>query len=444
MRWRVFLLHRLVVLAPTILGVTTILFAGWSTLPTATKLEAAFGAAPGSAPWTYDPTLLPGQGSCPPPNATYGPASPCPNPVYDRDVATLGLDRPVPVQWGIYVYRTLSFQWGVVNNHSSLGNVHPGLRDRPAADVVLGMLPYSLELAALGLAATYGLAAPLVGSGLEPRRPRVALAAREVEFGRYLVPVFILGLLVLSGLVLAVGNLAGFIATPPWCPSGLATYSEFTGSWPPVTCFGSAYPNWMDGGTHTSPTGIPTFDALMAGAGWIALDSVLRMIAPAAVIGAGAGLALAGAARVRLSAAALTWRVRVARARGFSEAAVRARVVRPLVRAVVLGGIESTTGTFVAALLVAETVFHLNGVGSLLIASVLSGAGPMDVAVFFGGSFVLAVGALGASLVASALEARLDPEVLKPSRRATQPPAAVPVGQDETSGRRPTKVGPTS
>ena len=88
MRMWIYIVRRLLLLLPVILGVMTITFVLVSTLPIGEKLLAYYGPSKTG----YSPTIPCIQLH---PNGT----GDCPNPSYVRGVHALGLDQPVYVQW---------------------------------------------------------------------------------------------------------------------------------------------------------------------------------------------------------------------------------------------------------------------------------------------------------------------------------------------------------
>src|SRR5271170_6921595 len=147
MRMWVLIVRRLALLIPVIVGVMTITFSLVSALPVEDQLIAHSGAPGPHDPWIYNPVLTPGQGNCPPaPNTKE-----CTNAFYYHSLAVLGLNQPIPVQWGIYIYHSLTFQWGTVDNHSTAAMENAAIKGQPVTTVLSWYLPYTLELAALSL-----------------------------------------------------------------------------------------------------------------------------------------------------------------------------------------------------------------------------------------------------------------------------------------------------
>ena len=92
MQMWIYIVRRLALLVPIIVGVMTITFALVSALPVYDQLVSHFGNPPKNRTWIYNPTV-PCSYLDPSQNGT------CTNPYYHNFLHQLGLDQPVPVQW---------------------------------------------------------------------------------------------------------------------------------------------------------------------------------------------------------------------------------------------------------------------------------------------------------------------------------------------------------
>jgi len=88
------------------------------------------------------------------------------------------------------------------------------------------------------------------------------------------------------------------------------------------------YPGWLYLGVVSHPTGFPTVDAIIHGDGWLALDTVLRMILPALVIAYGSIAILLRFVRNSMLEVMNLDFVRTARAKGVSESSVTPAAIR--------------------------------------------------------------------------------------------------------------------
>jgi ABC-type dipeptide/oligopeptide/nickel transport system permease component len=413
MKMWIYLIRRLALLVPVLIGVMTITFVLVSALPTNNRLIAAFGSPPLRSPWIYDPTLSPGTGPCPS-NAT----SPCPNPVYQNDLHILGLDQPIPVQWGVYIYHTFTFQWGTVSNHSSASNLIPSLRGLEVTTVLSWYLPYTLELAVMSLLIILVVSIPLGNLSAVNRNRPIDQASRVMSFSGYAMPGFLLASLVLMAFVIGFGSGTGYVLHPPWCPSGESTFTEFTQSWPGPGCFSTAgnfaggYPTWiLHNGIQSTPSGFPTVDALVAGQYWLALDTVVRMILPALVIAFGTIAVLLRFVRNSMLEVMNLDFVRTARSEGVPERTVIRRHAGRNSLNVTITVMGLLFAFFIGGFPVIEDVFHLNGVGLMLAYSVQQTSGPVDFALIFGTTILFTFIIVLANIIVDVLYAYLDPRV---------------------------------
>ncbi|MCI4342709.1 MAG: ABC transporter permease [Thermoplasmata archaeon] len=408
MRMWVYILRRLILLVPVIIGVMTITFVLVSSLPVHERLSSQFGAAPPRDAWLYQP-LRP----CP-----TNPAQECRNPVYYEDLAKLGLNKPIPVQWAVYIYNSFTLNWGTVGNGSTAGQTFQATQGQQVSTVLGWFLPYTLELAALSLAIILIIAIPLGNLAAVNRNRPVDQSARILSFSGYALPGFLLSSLALMAAVIAFGAGTGFFAHPPWCGPGETTWQEFTGSWPTYTCYNisaaagnQGYPSWLTDGFISHPTGFPTVDALIHGQGWLALDTILRIAIPAMVI---AFASIAGLLRfVRnsmLEVMNLDF-VRTARAEGIPEQTVVKRHAGRNSLNVTITVLGLTFAAFIGGFPIIEDVFKLNGVGLILAYSVQISKGGIDFGLVFGATLLFTIIVVLANIIVDVLYAYLDPRV---------------------------------
>jgi peptide/nickel transport system permease protein len=213
----------------------------------------------------------------------------------------LGLDRPIPVQYALWLARVLRGDLGV--------SARTG---RPVAETVAEALPYTMTLALYGLALALLLAVPLgVWAGTTRSRAVDALA-QSVLFAALSMPAFWLG----SVLILV------FAVELRWFP--LLTYPH----------------PWRD-----------------------PLGSLRGFLLPAVTLAIPNGAAIARMVRASVLAVRGEEYVRVARAKGLREVAVIRRHVVPnaLVPVVTLVGIVA--GYLLGGSVVVEQVFAVPGLG---------------------------------------------------------------------------------
>jgi peptide/nickel transport system permease protein len=391
MRMWVYIVRRLMLLIPIIIGVMTITFILVNALPPADQMEARFGCTPHAC--NYSPGTA----------------------LYNRSAALLGLNQPVFVRWGIYMENSLSFNWGSVSAHSSVGKSVIGstLIGVPVTTVFADLLPYTIELAALSLIIILIISIPIGNLSAVYRNRPIDQASRVMSFSGYALPAFLLGSLVLIGIVLVIGSATGYQTVSPWCPSGETTYLEFFGSWPTSTCFtGAAYPAWLGASAvHSTPTGFPTLDALIHGDYWLALDTIIRMILPALVIAFGTIATLLRFVRNSMLEVMNLDFVRTARAKGVPESTVISRHAGRNSLNVTITVLGLTFAFFLGGFPIIETVFNLNGVGYILAIAVDNVQYPFDFAIIFGSVLLFTYLVVFANLIVDVLYAYLDPRV---------------------------------
>lgn len=411
MRMWVYVVRRLAMLVPVIVGVMTITFILVTALGPVQQLESYFGPPPihGNI-HTYNPTI-------PCSEITPGANGTCSNPLWDRLAPQLGLNQPIFVQWGYYIYHSFTFQWGLVSPIQQTNSPLAGLiKGEPVATVLAWLLPYTLELAVFSLLIILAVAIPLGNLSAVYRNRPIDQASRVMSFSGFALPSFLLATLALLAFVLLLGT--STLVHTPWCPSGETAYSELTGSWPvglscslpggnnPANFY---YPNWLTVGVISHPTGFPTIDALIHGDGWLAFDTVIRMLLPALVIAFGSIAILLRFVRNSMLEVMNLDFVRTARAKGAPESTVVKRHAGRNSLNVTITVLGLTFAFFIGGFPIIEDVFQLNGVGLILTYSVLPGA--EDFALIFGATLLFTFLVVAANIIVDVLYAYLDPRV---------------------------------
>ncbi|HYB63610.1 MAG TPA: ABC transporter permease [Thermoplasmata archaeon] len=430
-----YIIRRLFLVLPVLLGVITITFLLFQALPVTDQLAAHFGNPPRNHPCAFEsscPCNVDNPGSvagnlC----SCYGSSvlvtinTPCVDSFYKRYVDKLGLNEPVWTQWLTFTYRALTFQWGTVENDSNVAHEFGFLKNLPVTKAFSEFLPYTLELAALSLILILVISIPVGNLAAVNRNRPIDQASRIVSFSGYALPGFLLGSLLIIGVVLLLRPYTGvdMVAHTPWCKPGEYLVYEFQGSWPqgtrsPKDCYqgltfaqqaaNGGYPTWLIQGYHSTPTGFPTVDALIHGDYWLALDTIIRMLLPALVIAFGT---IAGVLRfVRnsmLEVMNLDF-VRTARAKGASERTVVKRHAGRNSLNVSITVLGITFASFIGGFPVIESVFNLYGVGLMLAVAVTE---PLSFAVIFGSTILFTWLVVFANIIVDVLYAYLDPRV---------------------------------
>jgi peptide/nickel transport system permease protein len=405
MRMWIYVARRLVMLVPIIIGVMTITFVLVSSLPVYQQLYAHYGPPPKQRSWLYDPTV-------PCSELGINQTGSCTNPYYHSLLSQLGLDKPIPVQWGTYIYNSFTFNWGTVNNFSTAGATVSIAKGQPVTTVLAWFLPYTLELALLSLAIILLIAIPLGNLSAVYRNRPVDQASRIMSFSGFALPGFLLSSLILIGVILWLGTSLGQSVHTPWCPSGDSWYGEFTGSWPQQLCFSNQqYPGWLYQGYVSHPTGFPTVDAMIHGQYWLALDTLIRLIIPAFVIAFGTIATLLRFVRNSMLEVMNLDFVRTARAKGVPERTVVRRHAGRNSLNVTITVLGLTFAFFIGGFPVIEDVFKLHGIGYILALAVNNANNPIDFALVFGSTLLFTFIVVFANIIVDVLYAYLDPRV---------------------------------
>jgi len=426
MRMTTYVARRALLIPPVLVGVVTITFVLFAALPVQYQLTAHFGSPTKAQRCGYQPsctcaTLNPDSisgNNCTcisPPTPTTRTGN-CVNPVYQEYVDKLGLDKPIPQQWATFIYRSFTFDWGNVSNHSTVASVYPQLKGLPVTTAVAWELPYTMELAGLSLLIILGIAIPLGNLSAVNRNRPVDQISRVISFSGYALPAFLLGSFMVAGVVLLFLPHTGFLVKTPWCTGGEPLDEEFTYSMPQASAcyaglgFGASYPSWVGNGVHSTPTGLFTLDALVHGDNWLAVDSVVRILLPALLIAYGAIAGLLRFVRNSMLEVMNLDFIRTARAGGVPESIVTSRHAGRNSLNVTVTVLGLTFAAFLGGFPVIEDVFHLNGIGEMLAIAANPNPG-LDFGVIFGTTILFTFIIVSANLIVDVLYAFLDPRV---------------------------------
>ena len=402
MKLWVYILRRFLLLVPILIGVMTITFALVSAIPPEQRLVSYFGSPPFHYVGGYNPTV--------PCSALHiNQTGECPNPLYNRLIAKIGLNQPIWTQWALYMYQTFTFHWGYVDNDSAVGQLFANTQHQPVVTVLGWFLPYTTELAILSLAMILFVAIPVGNITAANRNRPVDQAARIFSFSGLALPTYTLGAILIVAVIIWFGSSTGYITHSPWCPTGEGTFFELYGSWPQNSCYpGSVYPSWLTYGIISHPTGFPTVDAMIHGQWALAADSLLRLILPAILISTGTIAFLLRFVRNSMLEVLNLDYVRTARANGISERIVVKRHAGRNSLNVTVTVLGLTLAGFLGGFPVVELIFHLNGVGLMLADSALP---PYDYGMLFGSTILFTYLVVFANLIVDVIYAWLDPRV---------------------------------
>jgi len=387
----------------------TIVFLLLSALPIENQLIANFGNPSVHTPCGYDPT-------CGCKALGEGTTGTCPNPVYLRLTAKLGLDQPVYVRYGLFMYRTFTFNWGTVANQSAVEEAYPFAKGEPVTTFLSQMLPSTMELAALSLAIILAISIPIGNLSAVNRNRPIDQASRVVSFSGFAIPPFLLGSFVIFGVFYLLVGHTGYLVATPWCVKpGEALIDELTGSWPQPGCYSGAVllstncPAWLSNCLVSHPTGFPTVDALIHGENWLALDTLLRILLPALVVAYGSIATLLRFVRNSMLEVMNLDYIRTARAKGVPEPTVVGRHAGRNSLNVTITVLGLTFAFFLGGFPVIEEVFSLNGIGRAL--AISATPGNFDYGVIFGSTILFTYLVVVANIIVDVLYAYLDPRV---------------------------------
>jgi ABC-type dipeptide/oligopeptide/nickel transport system permease component len=381
-RMWIYILRRVILIIPVIIGVMTITFILVSFIPESTRI-AAFSPGRDAKPGT---------------------------PLYHHWVVFLGLNQPVPLQWAYYIYHSLTLNWGYTAplSEASLGAAL-GQTSYPVAEVLGWYLPYTLELAAIALLLILLIAIPLGNLSAVYRNRPLDQGTRVLSFSGYAFPSFLLAAVVLLAAVMLSG---GIVET---CNHLSFSYLTWYGSWPSPACLPGSpatLPSWIGPHLETSPTGFPTLDALIhwntATGPDLAFESVKRMILPALVIAYTYVASILRFVRNSMLEVMNLDFVRTARAKGVPERQVVRRHAGRNSLNVTVTVLGLTFAFFITGFPVIEDVFHLRGIGYLLALSIQP---TQDYGLIFGSTLLLTIIVVAANLIVDVTYAYLDPRV---------------------------------
>ncbi len=264
---------------------------------------------------------------------------------YDAAYAQLGLDRPIIVQFGLYV-------WDVI--HGDFGKSL--LTARPVAEDIKRVFPATLELATIGVFAGIVLGVPLGVVAAVKRGSWIDQIARVIALVGYSMPIFWLGLM---GLLVFYGIL-GWVGGPGRV--GIF-YVDIV---PPVT-------------------GMILVDSLLDRNWDVFKDALSHIVLPASLLGY---YSLAYISRMtrsfmleQLSAEYIT----TARVKGLSESAVIWRHAFKNIRVQLITVIALSYATLLEGSVLTEIIFSWPGIGSYITTALLSA----DMSAVMGGTVVV-------------------------------------------------------
>ncbi len=275
-----------------------------------------------------------------------------------------GLDKPIAVQYFLYLQQFLTGNWGV----SPQGSI-------PVLPAILTALPATIELVAASLVLIVLIGIPLGVVAAQASGRWADHLVRIVYLGGWAMPTYL-------GAILAAIFVAPFL--------GLPTGGEFS-SPPPFP----------------QPTHLSVVDALLAGNLPFAWDALVHLFLPALTLAVlNFGIITRMTRSSMLEVLPLDY-IKSARMKGLGEAFVlyRHALRNALISTTTVLGI--TTAGLLSGTVVVEEIFTWPGIGNYAYAAITGSNIPGTVAV----ASVFAIGAVVANLVADIVYGILDPKV---------------------------------
>jgi peptide/nickel transport system permease protein len=277
----------------------------------------------------------------------------------------LGLDRPLSVQFGIYLWNLL---------HGDLGR--SVMTSNTVIADILHFFPATIELATSAILVAIAIGVPLgVWAAVRQGRP-IDHAVRVVCLIGQSVPIFLLGLLAL--LI--------FYARLGWAPGTGRQDVMFEGDVPIVT-------------------GLLSVDALLAGNRDALQDALAHLVLPAAVLAYFSMATITRMTRAFMLDALRDEYIITARAKGLSAMRVIWRHAFANIAVRLITVLALTYAGLLEGAVVTETVFSWPGLGQYLTVSLLSA----DMNAVLGATLVIGISYLLLNLAADMLYRLLDP-----------------------------------
>jgi peptide/nickel transport system permease protein len=324
------------------------------------------------------------------------PGDPCRSALGERATAAIcdefirrhGLDKPIPVQFAVYIGEVVR---GDLGDSIKFG--------RPVNELLIERLPVTIELSLAALLVAISVGIPLgVISAVRHNTATDVVTMVGANIG-VSMPVFWLGLM----LAYLFGVL--FKDTPLWLPpSGRLTSGL---SLPPLTETWGVEPTGALGLVVGLLSNMTLFNALVTGRWNILVDALSHLILPAVALGT---IPLALIARITRSSLLEVLGqdyVRTARAKGLRERPVVLKhafrnALLPIVTVIGL-----SLGGLLSGAVLTETIFGLSGVGRILYDSITG----RDYTVVQAFTLVIAVGFVVINLLTDLSYAYLDPRI---------------------------------
>jgi len=320
---RIYLLKRLIEIVPTILMITFVVFVMMRSIP-GDPVVALLGDA-----YTEDDAI--------------------------KVRAEYGLDRPVLVQYVIWLGKLVRGDWG-----------HSILNGRPVLNDVLIRLPVTLELIVLSMAMALAIAIPAAIIGAVRQNTWADYTATSVAMIGVSIPEFFIGVLLLLAFSIGMGGMlpsSGWVYLPGTCPT--------------IVCAAS-----LLGNAH-------------------------HVLMPAIALGIGRAALLTRLLRASMLEVIRTEYVTTARAKGLAERPVvlKHALKNALIPTVTVMGLQ--IGFLIGGAIVVETLFAMPGLGTFGIDAIIA----RDYQQVQGFALLTAIAFVGMNLLVDITYTFLDPRI---------------------------------
>lgn len=301
-----------------------------------------------------------------------------------------GLDRPIPVQFGIFV------------RDIARGNLGESIRfKRPVTQIMVERLPLTIELGLAALAIAVAVGVP---AGILSAIRRNSLADVGTMVGANIgvsMPVFWLGLMLAYVFALLLKD------TPFWLPPSGRLSAGVS-----ATPFYQVYGWEVTKGTTTHRfleffANLYIFNSIITLNWKVLVDAIKHLILPAAALGTIPMSIIARMTRSSMLEVLGRDYVRTARAKGLAEKAVILRhgFRNALLPVVTITGLQ--LGAVFSGAVLTETIFGLAGVGRILFDAITA----RDFPIIQGFTLAIAVGYVTVNLLVDLSYAFLDPRL---------------------------------
>jgi peptide/nickel transport system permease protein len=363
MELRYYIIRRLLILVPTLLGLILFLFILMHALPRS-ELIASFvdRQAPGSVQKIEK----------------------------IEAVKILGLNYPLPLQYFKYIYDLFTGSWGIMSGG--------GGYDGSVLHLISIYFPNTIQLALFSTLLSFIIAIPL-GTYIGSKPNSVAdQAGRIFSLTGYALPPFLLALLlqialgkgVLAGNPVGVfpfkGALPGFIANPPSWLFGVGSGSELI----------------------SSPTHLVIIDSLIHGDLQLFEQSFLHLILPVLTLTYGILAGLLRFLRAGMVDSSNQEYVKTARSKGVPENIIIKKHIRKNALIPTVTVMTLLFASLLGGVLIVEIVFDYPGIGLLAYHAVYP---TLQIYGILGTTFIFALLLVSANLIADIVYALIDPRI---------------------------------